>query len=44
MRERTELGGGTFTVRSQSGRGTTVAASLPYEVLESAKGRQVKLA
>jgi signal transduction histidine kinase len=44
MRERTELGGGTFTVRSQAGRGTTVAASLPYEVLESAKGRQVKLA
>jgi signal transduction histidine kinase len=37
MRERTELGGGTFTVRSQPGRGTTVAASLPYEVLERAK-------
>jgi len=40
MRERTELGGGTFTVRSMAGRGTTVTASLPYEVLESAKGRQ----
>jgi PAS domain S-box-containing protein len=37
MRERTELGGGTFTVRSQPGRGTTVAASLPYEVLERTK-------
>jgi PAS domain S-box-containing protein len=42
MRERTELGGGTFTVRSQTGRGTTVSASLPYEVLESATGRQAK--
>jgi two-component system sensor histidine kinase DegS len=37
MRERTELGGGTFTVRSQPGRGTTVTASLPYEVLDPTK-------
>jgi PAS domain S-box-containing protein len=37
MRERTELGGGTFTVRSQPGRGTTVTASLPYELLDPMK-------
>ena len=29
MRERTELGSGTFTVRSRPGAGTTVSASLP---------------
>jgi len=41
MRERTELGGGTFTVRSQPGRGTTVAASLPYELLGASEPRAV---
>lgn len=35
MRERTELGAGTFTIRSRPGRGTTVTASLPYEILGS---------
>jgi two-component system sensor histidine kinase DegS len=29
MRERTELGSGTFTLRSRPGAGTTVTASLP---------------
>ena len=41
MRERTELGGGTFTVRSQPGRGTTVSASLPYELLGASEARAV---
>ena len=41
MRERTELGGGTFTVRSQPGRGTTVSASLPYELLGTGEARAV---
>lgn len=31
MRERVELAGGTFTVRSSAGRGTTIAASLPVD-------------
>jgi signal transduction histidine kinase len=31
MRERTELGSGTFTVRSRPGGGTTVKATLPIE-------------
>ena len=33
MRERAELIGGTFTVRSSEGGGTVVMASLPFEVL-----------
>jgi signal transduction histidine kinase len=33
MRERAELAGGTFTVRSAPGTGTSVTASLPFEVL-----------
>ena len=37
MRERTELGGGTFTVRSRQGGGTTVTATLPFDVLVSAR-------
>jgi len=41
MRERTELGGGTFTVRSQPGRGTTVTASLPYELLGAGDARAI---
>jgi signal transduction histidine kinase len=32
MRERTELGAGTFTVRSRPGAGTSVTATLPYEL------------
>jgi PAS domain S-box-containing protein len=36
MRERTELAGGTFTIRSSPGTGATVLASLPYEVLPPA--------
>jgi PAS domain S-box-containing protein len=31
MRERTELGGGVFTVRSRPGAGTTVTATLPVD-------------
>jgi PAS domain S-box-containing protein len=33
MRERTELGAGTFTIRSSPGRGTSVVATLPYDLL-----------
>jgi PAS domain S-box-containing protein len=33
MRERTELGSGTFTVRSRPGGGTTVTATLPFDLL-----------
>jgi PAS domain S-box-containing protein len=33
MRERAELAGGTFTVRSTTGSGTTVMAELPFELL-----------
>jgi PAS domain S-box-containing protein len=33
MRERAELSGGTLTIRSRPGGGTTVSASLPFEVL-----------
>jgi PAS domain S-box-containing protein len=36
MRERAELAGGTFTIRSSPGTGATVVASLPYEVLPGA--------
>jgi two-component system sensor histidine kinase DegS len=36
MRERAELAGGTFTIRSSPGTGATVLASLPYEVLPAA--------
>jgi PAS domain S-box-containing protein len=35
MRERAELAGGTFTIRSQPGSGTTVKALLPYDVLSA---------
>jgi PAS domain S-box-containing protein len=38
MRERTELGGGMLTVRSRRGVGTTVAASIPFEILATAPG------
>ncbi len=37
MRERTELTAGTFTVRSRPGGGTAVRASLPYEILATAR-------
>jgi PAS domain S-box-containing protein len=33
MRERAELAGGMFTIRSNPGAGTTVVATLPFEVL-----------
>ncbi len=33
MRERTELGSGTFTLRSRQGAGTVVTATLPFDVL-----------
>src|SRR5205085_2078500 len=33
MRERAELAGGTLTIKSAPGAGTTIAAMLPYEVL-----------
>ncbi|HEX2089155.1 MAG TPA: ATP-binding protein [Actinomycetota bacterium] len=33
MRERAELVGGTFTIRSSRGGGTAVMASLPFEIL-----------
>jgi PAS domain S-box-containing protein len=33
MRERAELAGGTLTVRSNPGSGTTVTATLPFEIL-----------
>jgi PAS domain S-box-containing protein len=36
MRERAELAGGTLTIRSGSGAGTTVTATLPYDILGSA--------
>jgi PAS domain S-box-containing protein len=39
MRERTELGSGTFTIRSRPGGGTTVSATLPFELLASAPAR-----
>ena len=32
MRERVELAGGTFTVRSSPGRGTTITAVLPLDM------------
>ncbi len=35
MRERTELGSGTFTLRSRPGGGTTVTASIPFDLLAS---------
>jgi len=38
MRERAELAGGTFTIRSQPGDGTTVTASLPFDVLAAVSG------
>jgi two-component system sensor histidine kinase DegS len=33
MRERSELAGGTFTIRSVRGKGTTVMALLPFDML-----------
>jgi PAS domain S-box-containing protein len=36
MRERAELAGGTLTLKSGPGRGTSVRASLPFEILASA--------
>ena len=33
MRERTELGAGTFSLRSRTGAGTTVTATLPFDLL-----------
>jgi signal transduction histidine kinase len=33
MRERTELVGGTFVIRSSPGQGTTIGAMLPFEVV-----------
>lgn len=33
MRERAELAGGSFTIRGRMGRGTTVTAILPFDVL-----------
>jgi PAS domain S-box-containing protein len=38
MRERTELGSGTFTIRSRGGGGTTVSAALPFDLLLRASG------
>ncbi len=35
MRERAELAGGTFTIRSEPGEGTTVMAILPFDVLSA---------
>jgi two-component system sensor histidine kinase DegS len=35
MRERSELGGGTLSIRSTPGAGTTISASLPFDVLAS---------
>ncbi len=37
MRERTELGSGTFTVRSRPGGGTTVKATLPTEPVSAVR-------
>jgi signal transduction histidine kinase len=36
MRERAELAGGILTVRSEPGRGTTVTATIPFEILAAA--------
>ena len=33
MRERAELAGGTLTIRSTPGRGTTVMGSIPFDIL-----------
>lgn len=35
MRERTELGAGTFIIRSSPGAGTTIIATIPFDVLSS---------
>jgi len=37
MRERAELAGGTLTVKSSPGAGTSVTATLPFEVLATAQ-------
>ena len=39
MRERTELVGGTFVIRSSPGQGTTVGAMLPFDVLPGGSAR-----
>ena len=40
MRERTELAGGTFSIRSEPGSGTTVLATLPYDLLSAVPPRR----
>jgi signal transduction histidine kinase len=37
MRERAELAGGILTVKSEPGKGTTVTATIPFEILGSAQ-------
>jgi PAS domain S-box-containing protein len=44
MRERLEMVGGSFTVRSAPGKGTTVQAQIPLEDLRAPGGRRGKLA
>jgi signal transduction histidine kinase len=39
MRERTELVGGTFVIRSSPGQGTTVGAMLPFDVVPGGSAR-----
>jgi len=39
MRERAELAGGTLTVKSSRGEGTTIMAALPFDVLAAPVGR-----
>jgi signal transduction histidine kinase len=36
MRERVEIAGGTLTIESAAGQGTTVRAALPLNTLEEA--------
>jgi PAS domain S-box-containing protein len=43
MRERTELASGTFMVRSTPGSGTTVAATLPLDVVPTRTGAEAAL-
>lgn len=40
MRERTEIGGGTLVVRSRPGAGTTVSATLPFDILAAAPRKE----
>jgi PAS domain S-box-containing protein len=39
MKERAELSGGTFSIRSSPGAGTTVIAALPFEILAAVRQR-----